>query len=364
MIFLTSLIYALLLFVVPGELALMGLAAVVPGIPTIVALVGLNLLAYGVVFALVYVSRKAYRDFSIGEHQAQEVRLADWLEINRCRWLNYLGLAGISAGAFILASTGRLALPFWFLYAAIVVGLLDILKKDRLVTIPSDLPAPRFDPTTATIGKNGKKVEFAWRAWSADGLAGDEFQTAFLISDAEYQRARGQGRYPTRDLENYVRYVQEQFGNAVREVAAYFRQQSEEKEFTAVQELGNVVCFARAIVYADDQNTRGVPDWANYPIETLYDQAGDCEDHAILTASILHHLGHNVALFFLQFDDGAHLALGYEIDGGAGPFSGRARNGRDYFYVETVPTSDAERIGDIAEQFLRRIKETTVIAVE
>ena len=163
MIFLTSLIYALLLFVIPGELALVGLAAVLPGIPTIVALVGLNLLAYAAVFGLVYVGCKAYRDFSLGEHQAQEVRLADWLEINRCRWLNFLGLGGITAGAFVLASTGRLAMPFWFLYAAIVVGLLDILKKDRLVTMPSDLPAPRFDPTTAATGKDGKKVEFAWR---------------------------------------------------------------------------------------------------------------------------------------------------------------------------------------------------------
>ena len=342
----------------------MGLSPVVPGLPTVAALVGLNLLVYGAVFGLVYVGRKAYRDFSLGDQQAQEVRLADWLEINRCRWLNYLGFAGISVGAFALASAGRLALPFWFLYGAIVVGLLDILKKNRLITMPSDLPAPRFDPSTATTGKDGKKVEFAWRAWSADGLAGDEFETSFVISDTEYQKARGQTRYPTSNLENYVRYVQERFGDSIRGVAAYFRQQSEEKEFTAVQELGNVVCFARAIVYADDQVTRGVPDWANYPIETLYDQAGDCEDHAILVASILHYLGHNVALFFLQFEDGAHLALGYEIDGGAGPFSGRARNGRDYFYVETVPTSDAERVGDISEQFLRRIKETTVITVE
>lgn len=363
MIFLTSLIYATALFVLPGELLLMGLASAVPWVPTAGALAGLNLLAYGVVFVIVHLGRRMYTDFRLGEGKFQEVRLTDWLEINHCRWLNIVGLIGIAIGAALLAGTGWLAVPFWFLYAAIVVGSLDVLKKTPLVALPSSLPTSRISLVTPSTSDAGKTVQFAWRPWPENGLAGDEFKATFVINTDDYQKARGQKRYPADKLENYVRYVQEQFGAVVPEVASHLRRLGEEKGFTAVEELGNAVGFTRSIAYASDEDTRGVPDWANFPIETLYDEAGDCEDHAILAAAILHHLGHDVALFFLKLDDGGHLALGCQLAGGAGPFSAQARNGREYFYVETVPTSDDERIGDISEEFLNRIRDTSVVPV-
>ena len=133
---------------------------------------------------------------------------------------------------------------------------------------------------------------------------------------------------------------------------------------SVLQEVGNVVCFTRSIPYATDEETHGVPEYANYPVETLYDKAGDCEDHAILSACLLFYLGHDVGLFFLKFADTAHAAMGYNTKEGSGPFSVRANNGNEYYYVETVPTDDFEQIGEISAGFLRQIEECQVLPVE
>jgi len=50
----------------------------------------------------------------------------------------------------------------------------------------------------------------------------------------------------------------------------------------------------------------GVPEYPKYPVETLLDQAGDCEDTAFLLASILKAAGKDVVL--IRFPD--HLAVG------------------------------------------------------
>jgi predicted transglutaminase-like cysteine proteinase len=364
MIFLTSLVFSVLFLLI--EPALMALAQAIPAVPYSLALAGLNLLVYVVIFFLVRVSRMVFEDSGMGETRVQGVRVRDWLEVNRCRWLNLLGLVGITVGAGLVFSTGRLPLPFWFLYAAIILGLLDVFKRDRLVPLKSNLPVPRFDVIAAEqlSEQAGRKLEFTWRPWPDGGNVLQEFTASFVIDDKAYQKTRKLPRLPTDKLENYLRYVRDEFTESVQQVAAHIRRQSEEKEFTLLQEVGNAVCFTRSIPYARDEDTHNVPDYANYPIETLYETAGDCEDHAILAACLLYYLGHDVGLFFLKFSDSGHIALGYNTKDGAGPFSARASNGTEYYYIETVPTSASEQIGDISEEFLKQIKQCTAIGVE
>lgn len=344
----------------------MALALMIPSVPYVLALTILNAALYFAILAVVRAYRRFYEDFRVGEIQTQGVQLRDWLEVNRCRWLNVLGLVGISAGAASVFMAGRLPLPFWFLYAAIIVGLLDVIKSNRLVAVKSDFPSPRVDLNTVPPPNEGqgRKVEFRWRPWPDGGGVPQDFTAAFTIDHEAYQQARNLSRLPTDKLENYLQYVRDGFTLSVQQIAALFRRQSEEKEFTVLQEVGNVVCFTRSISYASDEATRGVPEYANYPVETLYDQAGDCEDHAILAACLLYYLGHDVGLFFLEFAEIGHAALGYNTKEGSGPFSTRAKNGNEYYYVETVPTDASEQIGEISVGFLRQIEECQVIPVE
>ena len=51
-------------------------------------------------------------------------------------------------------------------------------------------------------------------------------------------------------------------------------------------------------------------DYPRYPIEHLKDKEGDCEDKAILAASILRKIGYNVSLIQLP----KHVAVGVNLD--------------------------------------------------
>ena len=51
------------------------------------------------------------------------------------------------------------------------------------------------------------------------------------------------------------------------------------------------------------------------------------------------------------------------IDGVSGPFSARDQHGREFYYVETIPTSADERVGDISRAFLADLKSVQVHAV-
>jgi len=364
MVFLASLIFCVLFWAV--EPGLMAVAKLLPGMPYRISLATLNGGLYGMILLAVRAGRTFYEDFRIGEKEAQGVRVREWLEVNRCRWLNVLGLVGISTGAALVFLTGRLPFAFWFLYAAIIVGLLDVIKRNRLITVKSDFPAPRFDVNAATLlpEGQGRKVEFRWRLWSEAGAPAEDFTASFTIDTKEYQQARDRPRLPADTPENYLSYVRDEFPPSVQQIAAHLRHLSEEREFSVLQEVANVICFVRSIPYAGDEVTHYGAEYIRCPIETLADQVGDCEDHAILAACLLYYLGHDVGLFFLKFAQGDHVAMGCCTREGAGPFSARASNGNEYYYVETVPTSESQQIGEISSEFLQRMTHCQVLPVE
>ena len=262
MIFLASLIFAVLLFVVPGELLLVMLSHAVPIVPPLQALIALNVLVYALVLLGVRLARRVLIDFDYSESAFGGVRLKEWLDVSSCRWLNVLGLVSVASGALLLVSKGKLPVPFWFLFGAVVLGLWDIVKRRQLLTLPGDLPGPRFDleAVTPLSEGSGRKVEFDWTLWETPASGAGTLNVAFTFSDAEYLAARGLERYPRAPLENYSRYPRERFTASVQQVAAYFREHSEKHGFSAFAEMVNIVCFARSIQYAKDEETRNEAD--------------------------------------------------------------------------------------------------------
>jgi hypothetical protein len=372
MLFLTALLFAVLLFVIPGELVLQWVAGLMsrPGLEKWMALGIMN----AVVFALLFVAIRftSVVMFDLGwENGHLTRRLADWVDVTGWRWLNILGLAAIGAGASILTIEGRLPYPFWFLFAAIVIGLLDVIRGHAIVPLPKVRPHPRFEPRpepTPEPEPAGKRVVFTWefcRPGSPEYI--EQKKQEFALSEEEYQEARGKDRFPTRPVQEYAKYVRKGFSSSVRRVVEYFRKESADKDYAPIDEVMNLVGFARGIQYKSDEETHHVGDYANFPIETLYDQAGDCEDHAILAATLLYNLGHDVGLFHLDLGESGHLALGYRPSGStilpAGPFCEKADNGREYYYVETVPTDPSSGVGEISEQFLQEVENRSVVAV-
>ena len=109
------------------------------------------------------------------------------------------------------------------------------------------------------------------------------------------------------------------------------------------EKLNLIIAFVQSLPYVPEAG-----EYARYPLETLIDQKGDCEDSSILTAAILHQMGYPVVL--LVFLPEQHIATGISV---VPPKSGNYRSyrygGRDYYYVET--TCEGWEIGVMPERY-------------
>jgi hypothetical protein len=74
--------------------------------------------------------------------------------------------------------------------------------------------------------------------------------------------------------------------------------------------LDFALSFVQGLEYTLD-NAIGFDEYPRYPVETLVDEGGDCEDTAILFVSVVEELGYGAAL--LQFDEAEHMAAGVSI---------------------------------------------------
>lgn len=104
----------------------------------------------------------------------------------------------------------------------------------------------------------------------------------------------------------------------------------------------NAVSFVQSLEYIPDGDT----EYPKFPIETIYDSGGDCEDTAILLCGFLKSMGYGSAL--IRFDD--HCAVGVLGDNLDGTYF--EVNGKRYYYVET--TSYGWRIGQIPDEYAQK----------
>lgn len=98
-----------------------------------------------------------------------------------------------------------------------------------------------------------------------------------------------------------------------------------------------ISAFADSIIYKTDEESVGGP-YPRFPIETIVDREGDCEDKAYLMASLLLALGIDTVLV----DIPEHMALGVACANCQGVHYDF--NGRRYYYLE--PTSSTYRLGE------------------
>jgi predicted transglutaminase-like cysteine proteinase len=79
---------------------------------------------------------------------------------------------------------------------------------------------------------------------------------------------------------------------------------------TDVEKINFVASFVQSIEYKNDNPENESYEYPRYPLETLHDKQGDCEDKAILTAALLEPLGYNVSLLRLP----QHMAVGVHLN--------------------------------------------------
>jgi len=107
---------------------------------------------------------------------------------------------------------------------------------------------------------------------------------------------------------------------------------SDFKSYRARNDYRNVVAFVQSVEYADDIDpvTGERTEYPKYPVETLADGTGDCEDTAILTAALLKEMGYDVAVVLPP----GHAAVAVTCDNCNGYYY--PLNGKRYYYLETT----------------------------
>lgn len=124
-------------------------------------------------------------------------------------------------------------------------------------------------------------------------------------------------------------------------LAKYLKERS--SGMSDIQRVNCVLKFVQSFDYQFDDVGRKVEDYWKYPAEMLWDQKGDCEDHAILFASLMEAMGYDAVLFYVycydtrgNFTD-AHMAAGISVAGASGTYY--MYDDKAYYYCEATADS-------------------------
>lgn len=218
---------------------------------------------------------------------------------------------------------------------------------------PLPLPAPSPEPTPPVVPpplpeppvSNDVIPLTMWWYFRRDagnlGAPAARYEIQVLASKARYEQLRARD-HKVKQVQDYARFVREGLTAEVDETCRQIRRFSETDRLARVAEINNVLAFAQRFQYASDREDKGVPEYPKFPLETMVEDRGDCEDHAILAAACLARLGYEVRLVSLEYGGGpGHMALavaGAEELPDAFALTDPA-SGRKFYYCEA--TGDA-----------------------
>lgn len=121
-------------------------------------------------------------------------------------------------------------------------------------------------------------------------------------------------------------------------LAAAFQRRAQKEGYNEWELVNLVIDFVQSLEYQTETG-----EYPKYPIETLKDGGGDCEDTAILLSAVLDELGFDCVML----SPPGHMAVGLAITGATGKHYVYA--GKNYYYVET--TGMNWEVGAIPKQY-------------
>lgn len=124
---------------------------------------------------------------------------------------------------------------------------------------------------------------------------------------------------------------------------------------TDVQKINYIASFVQTIEYKSDSDNDTQYEYPRFPVETLFDGRGDCEDKAILTASMLYSLGYDIALLRLP----NHMAVGVRLSEEDIPIYDYYIE--DYYFLET--TTKGKTCGFIPHEYKENNDSVTIYPI-
>jgi len=172
--------------------------------------------------------------------------------------------------------------------------------------------------------------------------AGSEWNWDINVPEALYDYYKDKPRPSTEDYSVYVTDpYDDDFISSLVEALGEGAQQQHWDEW---ETINFAVSFVQSLPYTSDMVTTPYDEYPRYPIETVVNDGGDCEDTSILMAAILDSMGYGVVLI----SPPEHMAVG--VLGGEGVYgSYYEHNGQKYFYLET--TGEGWEIGEVPDEY-------------
>lgn len=168
--------------------------------------------------------------------------------------------------------------------------------------------------------------------WVSKGLSRT---TEFGIPEDKYLYYKNKQRIPSHEQwEAYATPHDPVIQTIAQDVADTSLTTGEHRIYAAIN-------FVESMTYQYDIEFNSNPEYPKYPIETIVDGRGDCEDTSFLMASVLEALG--IDTIILLFSD--HAAVGVACDGCTGTYY--IYKGKNYFFLETTGYEDNWELGGI-----------------
>jgi len=228
-----------------------------------------------------------------------------------------------------------------FAKPAIVLSLVAILVSAAACSLfpqinPTPTPLPTQIIAEPTYSPDTIVRQYDW------SYAGREWQWTMAIPQSLYDYYTERPRAPTEDYSIYVTNPKDdEYINMLIEMVRNFATDAGYDEWETVN---LAVSFVQSLPYTVDSITTPYDEYPRYPIETLVDNGGDCEDTSILMAAILNEMGYGTVLLSLPH----HMAVGVLGEEGISGVYFPHNNG-NYYYLETTG-SDWE-IGELPPEY-------------
>jgi hypothetical protein len=242
----------------------------------------------------------------------------------------------------------------------------DFLGNDDVIDINADIRENtlilKFDHVTNTISEDGI-------TWGTQGkLWYDIIPAESNIPDIETYNRTYRWNYnnkywkfskeiPVDLYETYVGYTirrNPQTDNEMRkyvtsddeiikEISNKLSDLAEKENYNSAKTVNFILRFVQEnIKYVYDNVSKGPKEYWRFPIETLVDKQGDCEDTSVLFASIMDVLNYDVVLLLYSWKENGqklgHLAVGIHLEGNHGSYI-QDENGKKYYFCETTTVS-------------------------
>lgn len=208
----------------------------------------------------------------------------------------------------------------------------DLPSLEHLHGISGDL--------TPSATESYHDLRFEWEALGGSWWIENQISKSL----GEYYKKRT-GR--SGEFQQYVADTYDQ--GVISTIVEQFESLQEEYDLSKREVVDLAVGFVQGLRYTEDSVTSSYDQYSNYPVETLIQQGGDCEDSAILMAALIQELGYGCVLLELRPSDAPnHMALGILGDRSINGTYYEYNDNR-YYFLET--TGKGWGVGDIPDDY-------------